>query len=49
MRVAAGQGFPGGKHVTLVAARVGAVSLVHDDNGVYDVTVNEVHPEVGSA
>ena len=45
--VAAIQGFPGNKHITPVADRLGFVALIQDNEVVSDVPVHEVRPEVG--
>ena len=41
-------GFTGIKHGTPVEYRVGVVDLIQDDDGVSDVTVHVMRPEVGS-
>ena len=46
-RIAVVQGFIGDKHVTLVTDRVGVVYLIQDNNGVSEVAVYKMSPEVG--
>ena len=46
VRLVAIQGFTINIYVASVAARVGKFSLVQDDNGVSDVAVNEMIPDI---